>query len=129
LNAAVLNAAQKTAAQRNLAAQQANEANRLATDQYNLGIDQFNAKTNAAYDELNQKILQNRLGMLASAAAADDASKQAWANMYNATHENLFNQLGNVGRDTWNRNQRNWLLNALGREGLLELFKSGYRLG
>lgn len=129
LNAAVINAAQKTAAARNLAAQQANEANRLAVDTYNLGIDQFNANRDTQYDQLNQQILANKLNMLASAAQADDASKQAWAEMYNSTHENFFNQLGNVGRDTWSKNQRDWLLNALGREGLLELVKSGYKLG
>lgn len=129
LNAAVINAAQKTAAARNLAAQQANEANRLAVDTYNLGIDQFNANRDTQYDQLNQQILQNKLNMLMSAAQADDASKEAWANMYNTTRENFFNQLGNVGKDTWNRNQRDWLLNALGREGLLELLKSGYKLG
>jgi hypothetical protein len=105
LNAAVINAAQKTAAARNLAAQQANEANRLAVDTYNLGIDQFNANRDTQYDQLNQQILQNKLNMLMSAAQADDASKEAWANMYNTTRENVFNQLGNVGRDEWNRNQ------------------------
>ena len=128
LNAAVINAAQKTNAARNLAAQQANEANRLAVDTYNLGIDKFNAQRDTQYDQLNQQILQNKLNMLMSAVQADDASKEAWANMYNTTRENFFNQLGNVGKDTWNRNQRDWLLNALGREGLLELLKSGYKI-
>lgn len=103
LNAAVINAAQKTAAARNLAAQQANESNRLAVDTYNLGIDQFNANRDTQYDQLNQQILQNKLNMLMSAAQADDASKEAWANMYNTTRENFFNQLGNVGKDEWNR--------------------------
>lgn len=105
LNTAVINAAQKTAAARNLAAQQANEANRLATDQYNLGIDQFNAQRDSAYDQLNQQILANRINMLGQAAQARDASRTAWASNINTTAENAFNQLGNVGRDNWNRNQ------------------------
>lgn len=110
LNTAAINAAQKTAAQRNLAAQQANEANRLTTDQYNLSIDQTNVNLAQAYDQLNQQINNNRVNMLAKAAQESDNTRTAWSNMYNATHENFFNQLGNVGRDEWNRNQfLSWL--------------------
>lgn len=110
LNTAVINAAQRTTAQRNLAAQQVNEANRLTTDQYNLGIDQTNANLAQAYDQLNQQINNNRVNMLARAAQESDNTRTAWSNMYNATHENFFNQLGNVGRDEWNRNQfLSWL--------------------
>ena len=126
LNTAVLAKSQEASAKRNLAAQQANEANRLATDQYNLGIDQFNAQRDSAYDQLNQQILANRINMLGQAAQARDASRTAWASNINSTAENAFNQLGNVGRDNWNRNQRDFLLKALGREGLLELIKLGY---
>lgn len=105
LNTAVLAKAQEASAKRNLAAQQANEANRLATDQYNLGIDQFNAQRDSTYDQLNQQILANRINMLGQAAQARDASRTAWASNINTTAENAFNQLGNVGRDNWNRNQ------------------------
>lgn len=126
LNTAVLAKAQETSAKRNLTTQQANEANRLATDTYNLGIDQFNAQRDSAYDQLNQQILANRINMLGQAAQVRDASRTAWASNINTTAENAFNQLGNVGRDNWNRNQRDFLLKALGREGLLELIKLGY---
>ena len=105
LNTAAMNAAQRTAAQRNLAWQQANEEDRLNTDTYNLGIDRTNLATTQAYDQLNQQINNNRINMLARAAQEADNTRTAWSNMYNATHENFFNQLGNVGRDEWNRNQ------------------------
>ena len=78
------------------------------------------------YDNMNTAINDKRLAMLSAAAQAQDASNAAWAQMYNATHENLYNQLGNVGKDEWAKNQRDWLFNALGREGILELIKSGY---
>lgn len=124
LNTAVLNAAQKTAAARNLAAQQANEANRLAVDTYNLGIDQFNAQRDTQYDQLNQQILNNRLRTLMSAAQAEDDSRTAWAQNVSGTTENMYNQLGNVGRDEWNRNQRDIYLRDLGYDpvALLSLF-------
>ena len=105
LNSAVLAKSQEASAKRNLAAQQANEANRLSTDTYNLGIDQTNANLAQAYDQLNSQRLMQRLGIEQAAAQAADASRTAWSNMFNTTHENLWNQLGNVGRDEWNRNQ------------------------
>ena len=114
LNAATINAFQKAKAQRNLAAQQANEADRLAVDTYNLGIDQFNAQRDTQYDQLNQQILNNRLNMLAQAAKAADASRTARANMINTTGTNFFNQLGNVGQDTWNYNELQKLFERLG---------------
>lgn len=126
VNAATINAFQKANAQRNLAAQQANEANRQAVDTFNLGVDQTNANMDYYYDNMNTAINDKRLAMLSAAAQAQDASNAAWAQMYNATHENLYNQLGNVGKDEWAKNQRDWLLNAIGREGILELIKSGY---
>lgn len=115
LNVATIMANQKAKAQRNLAAQQANEANRLAVDTYNLGIDQTNANLAQAYDQLNTNRLLQRLAIEQSAASAADAARTGWSNMYNTTHENLFNQLGNVGRDEWNRNQNMiYLKNHLG---------------
>ena len=113
-NIATINAFQRANAQRNLAAQQANEADRLAVDTYNLGIDQFNAQRDTQYDQLNQQILNNRLNMLAQAAKAADASRTARANMINTTGTNFFNQLGNVGQDTWNYNELQKLFERLG---------------
>ena len=105
LNTAVIAKSQEASAKRNLAAQQANEANKLAVDTYNLGIDQTNANLVQAYDQLNQQINNNRINMLARAAQEADNSRTAWSNMLNTTGTNFFNQLGNVGRDEWNRNQ------------------------
>ena len=124
LNTAVLNAAQKTAAARNLAAQQANEANRLAVDTYNLGIDQFNTQQQSNYDRLNQQILQNRLNTLMAAANAEDASKTAWAQNVNTTATNMYNQIGNVGKDSWNQDQMLMSLAMLDHEELVKVFGS-----
>jgi hypothetical protein len=101
----LLNTFEKQNALRNLEWQQANEANRKAIAQYNLGIDQFNAQRDSQYDQLNQQILNNRLNTLSNAAQAADVSRTAWANNVSSTTENFFNQLGNVGRDEWNRYQ------------------------
>jgi hypothetical protein len=101
----LLNTFEKQNALRNLEWQQANEANRKAIAQYNLGIDQFNAQRDSQYDQLNQQILNNRLNMLSKAAQAANVSRTAWANNVSSTTENFFNQLGNVGRDEWNRYQ------------------------
>lgn len=110
LNAALMNTAQKTAAQRNLAWQQANEARRQAVDRFNLGIDQTNAGIRQTYDQLNTNILNQKLAMLARASQAEDLSKQMWAENVNSTVENFWNQLGNVGKDQWNANQTQaWL--------------------
>lgn len=124
LNTAVLNAAQKTAAARNLTAQQANEANRLAVDTYNLGIDQFNAQQTSNYDRLNQQILQNRLNTLMAAVNAEDASKTAWAQNVNNTATNMYNQIGNVGKDSWNQDQMLMSLAMLDHEELVKVFGS-----
>ena len=40
-----------------------------------------------------------------SAAQAEDAANSLWKQNVSGTTENFFNQLGNVGRDEWNRNQ------------------------
>jgi len=121
LNTAVIAKSQEANAKRNLAAQQANEANRLAVDTYNLGIDQFNAQRDTQYDQLNQQILANRINLLGQAAQAADASRTAWAANINSTAENAFNQLGNVGRDEWNRNYTDMLLREYGIDGLAAL--------
>lgn len=126
LNIGTTNAYQKANAARNLAAQQANAANRLAVDEYNAKIDQANANLIQQYDNYNTSRLNSRLGIEQNAATAADAARTGWSTMYNATHQNAFNQLGNVGRDTWNKNQRDFLIEQLGREGLLELVKVGY---
>ena len=110
LNVAAINAFQKANALRNLEWQKANEANRLATDQYNLGIDQYNTGLTQAYDQLNAGINAQRIGMLANAAQAADASRTAWANNVSTNTTNFFNNLGDLGRDEWARLQLNRLL-------------------
>ena len=128
LTSYVVSEMQKKQALDNFNWQQANNAERQRVATNNLGINKFNAQLTQADNQLNNARQIAKLNLLEKAALADDASKEAWANMYNTTRENFFNQLGNVGRDTWNRNQRDRLLNALGHEGLLELFKAGYKI-
>lgn len=118
LNTAAINAAQRTAAQRNLAWQQANEENRLNTDTYNLGIDKTNLATTQAYDQLNQEINNRRVNMLQAAAAAQDASQTAWVNALSNNITNSLNNLGNLGKENWAANQRNALIELLGSDAL-----------
>ena len=83
----------------NLTWQQANEANRLATDQYNLGIDQYNLNLAQAYDQLNQQINDKRVNMLAnSAKAADDATTLTSTNRSQSL-TNFLNNLGALGKE------------------------------
>lgn len=119
LNIAVINAMQKANAQRNLAAQQANEAMRENVDKYNLGINQFNAQQDRAYDQLNNQRLMQRLSIEGQAAQARDVSRTAQAQNINNTTTNFWNQLGNVGRDAWNRGSAEDFLEALGYSKLL----------
>ena len=119
LNIAVINAMQKANAQRNLAAQQANEAMRENVDKYNLGINQFNAQQDKAYDLLNSQRLMQRLSIEGQAAQARDVSRTAKAQNINNTSTNFWNQLGNVGRDAWNRGSAEDFLEALGYSKLL----------
>lgn len=119
LNIAVINAMQKANAQRNLAAQQANEAMRENVDKYNLGINQFNAQQDKAYDLLNSQRLMQRLSIEGQAAQARDVSRTAKAQNINNTTTNFWNQLGNVGRDAWNRGSAEDFLEALGYSKLL----------
>lgn len=105
LDNAVLNRFQEIAAKRNLAAQQANEAKRAEVDKYNFDIDRANASLQQAYDQLNANIKDKRLGLMASAAGAQDASDTAWSNSLSTTSQNFFNQLGRVGEDNWAYNQ------------------------
>ena len=119
LNIAVINAMQKANAQRNLAAQQANEAMRENVDKYNLGINQFNAQQDKAYDLLNNQRLMQRLSIEGQAAQARDVSRTAKAQNINNTTTNFWNQLGNVGRDAWNRGSAEDFLEALGYSKLL----------
>lgn len=119
LNIAVINAMQKANAQRNLAAQQANEAMRDNVDKYNLGINQFNAQQDKAYDALNSQRLMQRLSIEGQAAQARDNSRTAQAQNINNTTTNFWNQLGNVGRDAWNRDSAEDFLEALGYSKLL----------
>ena len=110
----IINAFEKQNALRNLEWQRMNEAADLETAKYNLGIDQFNAQQAAAYDKLNADILNLRNNMYMRAAEARDASRTARANMINTTMTNAFNQLGNVGQDTWNYNELQKLFERLG---------------
>ena len=122
LNTAILNKFQEAQAKRNLTMQQANEANRLSTDTYNLGIDRENLANVRAYDQLNANINDRRLAMLSAAAQAQDASDTAWAQMYNTTFNNMFDQIGNVGIDIHNKNQMMASLLARGYDELAEIF-------
>lgn len=119
LNIAVINAMQKANAQRNLAAQQANEAMRENVDKYNLGINQFNAQQDRAYDQLNNQRLMQRLSIEGQAAQARDISRTAQAQNINNTTTNFWNQLGNLGKDAWNRGSAEDFLEALGYSKLL----------
>lgn len=119
LNIAVINAMQKANAQRNLAAQQANEAMRENVDKYNLGINQFNAQQDRAYDQLNSQRLMQRLSIEGQAAQARDISRTAQAQNINNTSTNFWNQLGNLGKDAWNRGSAEDFLEALGYSKLL----------
>lgn len=105
MDIATLGAYRKAMAERNLISQQANEAKRMEVDNYNLGIDKTNASLQQAYDQLNASIKDKRLGLMASAAGAQDASDTAWAKSLSDTATNFFNQLGNVGKDTWSKNK------------------------
>lgn len=105
MDIATLGAYRKAMAERNLISQQANEARRMEVDNYNLGIDKTNASLQQAYDQLNASIKDKRLGLMASAAEAQDASDTAWAKSLSDTTTNFFNQLGNVGKDAWSGNR------------------------
>ena len=102
---ALENAYEKAAASRNLAWQEANEARRAAVDQYNLGINKANADIVQNYDRINQDIRDRRIRMLQAAAAAQDASATAWSENVSNNVTNFFNQLGNLGKDQWSKNQ------------------------
>ena len=108
---------------------QSEEARKNDIAKFNLGINQFNAQQDAAYDKLNTEILAQRLGYNAAGAKAIDDSKTAWANNVNTTWTNALNQIGNLGQDYWNKNQRDVWLNALGAEGIKELLKSNEGMG
>lgn len=82
----------------NLQAQQANDAKRNATLQWNHGINKENAATVAAYDEINQGIKQQRLNMLNQALQAKDASDTARAQVISANRSAALTDLGSVGR-------------------------------
>ena len=79
--------------------------------------------------KLDTEILAQRLGYNAAGAKAIDDSKTAWANNVNTTWTNALNQIGNLGQDYWNKNQRDVWLNALGAEGIKELLKSNEGMG
>ena len=102
----------KENAVRNLQWQQANEANRLATDQYNLGIDQTNLGVIQNYDELNQDTRNRRVALGQDIAAARDASNTAYAAAQSANLTNLLENLGEIGKENWSRNERNRLLSV-----------------
>lgn len=102
---ALENAYERAAAARNLQWQQANEANRAAVDQYNLGIDKANSDIVQAYDRINQDIRDRRIRMLQASAAAQDAADTAWSQNVSNNTTNFFNQLGNLGKDQWSADQ------------------------
>ena len=115
------NAYNQQSALNNLAWQQANERNRLDTDTYNLGIDKTNLATVEAYDQLNQQILDNRANLLAKAAEARDASNTAWSTATSNNLTNSLNNLGALGKENWNRSQRDALIQLLGNDTLKQL--------
>jgi hypothetical protein len=115
------NAYNQQAALNNLAWQQANERNRLDTDTYNLGIDKTDLATVEAYDQLNQQVLNNRANLLAKAAEARDASNTAWSTVTSNNLTNSLNNLGALGKENWNRSQRDALIQLLGNDTLKQL--------
>lgn len=112
----------------NFAAQEYNKKDRADVNARNTDKYKFNIQLTQADNQLNNARQMAKLSLLEKAAATDDASKEAWANMYNTTRENFFNQLGNVGRDEWNRGQLIMLLDELGAEGLKEYIKNGGKI-
>lgn len=96
----------------NLQAQQANDAKRNATLQWNHGINKENAATVAAYDEINQGIKQQRLNMLNQALQAKDASDTARAQVVSANRAAALTDLGSVGRYINDTGLTNALINS-----------------
>lgn len=96
----------------NLQAQQANDAKRNATLQWNHGINKENAATIAAYDEINQGIKQQRLNMLNQAIQAKDASDTARAQVTSANRAAALTDLGSLGRYINDTNLTQALINS-----------------
>ena len=98
-NIGLFNAYAKDNAARNLALQQANEANRSSTDTYNLGIDQFNRTLAQAYDQLNAGINDKRVNMLTKAAEAADNATTLTSTNRSQSLTNFLNNLGALGKE------------------------------
>ena len=109
---ALENAYAKENAARNLQWQQANEANRLTTDQHNLGIDQTKLGVIQNYDQLNQDTRNRRVALGQDIAAARDASNTAYAAAQSANLTNLLENLGEIDKENWSRNERNRYLSV-----------------
>ena len=77
----------------------ANDARRREVDAFNNNINIANADIAQKEATINSSILGSKLSMLAQAAAARDASDTARATNIGTTWTNLFNNIGNVGKD------------------------------
>jgi hypothetical protein len=77
----------------------ANDARRREVDAFNNNINIANADIAQKEATMNSSILGSKLSMLAQAAAARDASDTARATNIGTTWTNLFNNIGNVGKD------------------------------
>jgi hypothetical protein len=117
-NIATFNAYSKDNAARNLQWQQANEANRLATDQYNLGIDQANINLAQEYDKINSAINDKRVNMLAQAAQARDNATSITSQNRSQAVTNLLNSLAAIGKE----NYQYGLINKAIEDGAIEGF-------
>lgn len=79
--------------------QQANADQKAAVEAYNNSINKANIAISQKDAEMNSAIENQRLALMAEAAKARDLSDTARATNIGATTTNLFNNIGNVGRD------------------------------
>ena len=118
-NAALLAADYNAQNQLGALAKQAEEYNlaqRQAVEQFNRATNQANAemalKTDMANQEAQLKSRQAKLSTLSQAEALRDAIDNRRANSLSANLTNLFDNLGNVGIDAYNRKDRDMLINS-----------------
>lgn len=97
-------------------AEEYNLAQRQAVEQFNRATNQANAemalKADMANQEAQLKSRQAKLNTLSQAEALRDAIDNRRANSLSANLTNLFDNLGNVGIDAYNRKDRDMLINS-----------------
>lgn len=86
-----------------------NNAQRLQVSEFNRGTDQFNAQQANAIAQANlnaaMKVKNSYLKGIAQAAALRQKERLLADQSKSANLTNLFNNIGNVGKDNWARNQ------------------------